>query len=241
MEGCSLGHILSNFLEMITHEVEGAENSSPILDSLVGIYRNISFSDPLSPYVYRFELDDESTSHAIKTFKQSLDCQGVGGMARLNSPITYLLDELICNIQQHANTDHGYAYVGFDKSSNFIEIVIADCGITIYGSYAFAQKYIELIGNSDALALNLARNGYSTKNLPDAENRGYGISSNIQMVVEGLHGEFAVLSGNALLVQLENMKKILSLPKEIDFKGTMVIVRFPASIPDDFNLYNYTN
>ena len=157
----------------------------------------------------------------------------------MSAPLTYLLDELICNIQQHACTDKGYAYIGYDSIKKTVELIIADAGITIYGSYVSAQKYLELIGNSDAEALSLAQSGYSTKNLPNAENRGYGISSNIRMVVEGLHGEFAVLSGNALLIHSVDKKKILALPQEVDLKGTMVIVSFPASIPEDFNLYNY--
>ena len=95
--------------------------------------------------------------------------------------------------------------------------------------------------NSDAEALNLAQNGYSVKNLPDAENRGYGLSSSISMVVDGLQGEFAVLSGNALLIQSTKQKKILVLPKEIDYKGTMVMVRIPNKLPEGFNLYKYTS
>lgn len=95
------------------------------------------------------------------------------------------------------------------------------------------------MGDSDADALNLAQNGYSVKNLPDTENRGYGISSNIKMVVDGLHGEFAALSGNALLLQMVKRREILALPAEIDFKGTMIMVRIPAQVPDSFNLYDY--
>ena len=160
-------------------------------------------------------------------------------MNQLNSPLSYLLDELICNIQQHAHTDKGYAYIGY--SSDYVELAIADAGITIYGSYASVQKHLDLIGNSDAAALNIAQKGYSTKNLPNAENRGYGISSNIRMIVEGLHGEISILSGNALLGHFAEKEIILALPEEIDFKGTMVIVRFPAKIPNDFNIYNYIN
>ena len=143
------------------------------------------------------------------------------------------------NIQQHAQTDKGYAYVGYIPSTDYIEIAIADEGITIYGSYVSAQKHIELLGDSDAFALNLAQKGYSVKNLPDTENRGYGISSNMRMVVDGLKGEFAVLSGNALLIQVPGRKEILSLPSTIDFKGTMVMVRIPATIPPDFDFYKY--
>ena len=59
------------------------------------------------------------------------------------------------------------------------------------------------------------------------------------MVVEGLNGEFAVFSGNALLIQFAGRKEVLSLPKEIDFKGTMVVVRFPAHLPAEFDFYKY--
>lgn len=152
-----------------------------------------------------------------------------------------MLDELICNIQQHAQTDKGYAYLHHNAKQHCIDIAIADLGITIYGSYVAAQKHLDRLGDSDAEALNLAQNGYSVKNLPDTENRGYGISSNMRMVVKGLGGEFAVLSGNALLLYSQDTKKILSLPSEIDFKGTMIIVRIPDQVPNNFNLYTYTS
>jgi hypothetical protein len=31
------------------------------------------------------------------------------------------------------------------------------------------------------------------------------------------------------------------LPSEIDFKGTMIIVRIPDQVPNNFNLYTYTS
>lgn len=240
MEGNNLNCILSEFLLAIAEE-QRVEDRTPLLSSLVGIYKSICNSEPVPSFVHEFLLDDESAANIIKKLKCTLQEMNVMNIERLNSPITYLLDELICNIQQHAHTDKGYTYIGYNSLTNSIELVIADAGITIYGSYVSAQKYLELIGNSDAAALNLAQNGYSTKNLPEAENRGYGISSNIKMVTEGLGGELAVLSGNALLVYLAGQKNILVLPKKVDFTGTMIIVRFPATIPNEFNLYNYTN
>ena len=61
----------------------------------------------------------------------------------------------------------------------------------------------------------------------------------MKMVVEGLHREVAVLPGNALMLQVPNKRAILALPPEIDFKGTMIMVRIPAHVPDGFNIYNY--
>lgn len=226
---------LSSFFAAIASNVAPMENT-PLLQAITSIYQE----KPLDA-VCSFALDDESASVAISQLKMRLQTCAPEQVKALNTPLTYLLDELICNIQQHAQTDKGYAYLRHNTDFQSIEIALADFGITIYGSYVAAQKHLDKLGDSDAEALNLAQNGYSVKNLPDTENRGYGISSNMRMVVDGLGGEFAVLSGNALLLYARGNKKILSLPSEIDFKGTMIIVRIPDKVPNNFNLYKYTS
>ncbi len=229
----SLESTLSAFFECITKS-DQKESAYPYLDAMISIFRGQT-----SPGVISFDLNDESTARVIAQLKEHLQPYCPDVLKSLNMSLTYLLDELICNIQQHAQADKGYAYLMYNKAAKAIEILIADLGITIYGSYVAAQKHLDKLGDSDAEALNLAQNGYSTKNLPDTENRGYGISSNIKMVVDGLHGEFAALSGNALLLQVASNRKILALPPEIDFKGTMIMARIPAQVPDGFNLYDY--
>ena len=229
----SLECTLSAFFDCITmSDLKGS--AYPYLDAMTSIFRGQT-----SLGVISFELDDDSTANVIAQLKEHLQPYVPELLKSLNMPLTYLLDELICNIQQHAQADKGYAYLMYNKAAKTIEILIADFGITIYGSYVAAQKHLDKLGYSDAEALNLAQNGYSVKNLPETENRGYGISSNMKMVVDGLKGEFAVLSGSALLLQMANNRKILALPPEIDFKGTMIMVRIPAEVPDGFNLYDY--
>lgn len=229
----SLESTLSLFFDCVTQHQQSAAQT-PFLQAITSI-----FYGRTSAEIVPFALDDESTARGITQLKEHLQPYVPDLLKSLNMPLTYLLDELICNIQQHAQTDKGYAYLMYNKAAKAIEIVVADFGITIYGSYVAAQKHLDKLGDSDADALNLAQNGYSVKNLPDTENRGYGISSNMKMVVDGLHGEFAVLSGNALMLQATNNRKILALPSEIDFKGTMIMVRIPAEVPDSFNLYEY--
>ena len=229
----SLESILSAFFCLVTQHKNASQY--PFLHAMAGIYSQCVPADVCS-----FALDDESTVDAINLLKKRLKEQHPQCMQAFNSPLTYLLDELICNIQQHAQVKKGYAFIDYNQDTDNIELIIADLGITIYGSYVAAQKHLDKLGNSDAEALNLAQNGYSVKNLPNAENRGYGISSNIKMVVNGLHGEFATLSGNALMLNSVNKRQILSLPPEIDFKGTMILVTIPSKVPSDFNLYNYT-
>lgn len=225
--------VLSSFFDSITKN-DLKVSQAPYLQAMTSIFRCQKAAGVIS-----FALDDESTANAILCLKENLQSCCPELLKSLNTPLTYLFDELICNIQQHAQTDKGYAYLMYNEEVNAIEILIADYGITIYGSYVAAQKHLDKLGDSDAEALNLAQNGYSVKNLPDTENRGYGISSNMKMVVEGLHGEFAALSGNALLLQVQNNRKILALPPEVDFKGTMIMVRIPAQVPDGFNIYDY--
>lgn len=229
----SLESTLSSFFDCVTKHQPSA-TSAPFLRAMTYI-----FQGQTSEGVISFALDDDSTAKVITELKEHLQSYIPEVLMSLNMSLTYLLDELICNIQQHAQTDKGYAYLMYNKAAKAIEIIIADFGITIYGSYVAAQKHLDKLGDSDADALNLAQNGYSVKNLPNTENRGYGISSNMKMVVDGLHGEFAVLSGNALMLQVANIRKILALPAEIDFKGTMIMVRIPAEVPDGFNLYDY--
>ncbi len=229
----SLEGILSLFFDCFAEHNQSVVQV-PFLRAITSIFRGQTTSDVVS-----FALDDESIAHAIGQLKASLKMSCPESFNSLNTPLTYLLDELICNIQQHAQTDKGYAFLMYNEAAKTIEIIIADFGITIYGSYVVAQKHLDKLGDSDAEALNLAQNGYSVKNLPNTENRGYGISSNMKMVVDGLHGEFAALSGNALLLQVANNRKILALPKEIDFKGTMIMARIPAQVPDGFSIYDY--
>ena len=120
-----------------------------------------------------------------------------------------------------------------------IDIALADNGITIFGSYVRAQRYLDLIGNSDAQALYYAKEGYSTKDLPNAENRGYGLSSNIKMIVEGLQGQFSIISGNALSIFDNQETIVIELPEDIDWNGTLIIARIPLNIPNDFSIYTY--
>ena len=230
----TLESTLSLFFDCVTKHQSSA-TSAPFLRAIISIFQGHTSEEIVS-----FALDDDATAKVIAELKGHIRPYIPDVLNSLNMPLTYLLDELICNIQQHAQVDKGYAYISYNKSTDSVDIVIADLGITIYGSYVAAQKHLDKLGNSDAEALNLAQNGYSVKNLPNAENRGYGISSNIKMVVDGLHGEFATLSGNALMIHTANKRQILALPPEIDFKGTMIMVTIPANVPTDFNLYNYT-
>jgi hypothetical protein len=86
----------------------------------------------------------------------------------------------------------------------------------------------------------LANVGYSTKNLPNAENRGYGISTSKRMLVEGLNGSFFMLSGSAFHRYERHQENCyVSLKKFFRWNGTIILLRTPFNVPDGFNYIDY--
>ncbi|MCQ2336375.1 MAG: hypothetical protein MJ010_04245 [Paludibacteraceae bacterium] len=207
---------------------------------LIYIYENTnsSFDELNCPSgLYKFQttskLLNKYTEIAIKHLEDSISLE------TLNTPVNYLLDELTCNILQHSNAKKSFIFTNFNNCTKTIDICVADNGLTIFGSYVNKQKYIDKLNNSNINAILLAKDGYSTKDLPEAENRGYGISSNINMVTNGLCGAFSILSGDALYYCENNYSKIFSLPNNIEWSGTLFVVSIPINIPTDFDFYKY--
>lgn len=203
-------------------------------------YSNINFDDiaKLEDF-HAIDLNSDVVNSIVSGMVRSLvDKDGI--CKKLSVPLGYLFDELVCNMQQHSGVKEGHIYAAVNKERNTIDLCFADYGITIYGSYINTGKYLDYIGSSHAEAVNIAKEGYSTKNRPDAENRGYGISSNIKMVVEGLNGSFAIISGNGLFHYHKSTgQKVIEMPDGFEWQGTTIIVRIPINIPSNFNFYDY--
>lgn len=185
-----------------------------------------------------FNLDDESvrraTNKVLCYLKDSLP-----DFSTISQPISYFIDELICNIQQHAKSECALIYANYNHDAKDIDICIADNGITILGSYVDSNKFTEYLSGGDIDAVALAKDGYSTKDLPDTENRGYGFSSNIKWIVNGFGGSIAILSGNAMYYAAKGTSSLISLPSEMEWPGTVVLAQIPIEKPENFNLYNY--
>ena len=155
--------------------------------------------------------------------------------------ISYLLSELVCNIQEHSHASCGYMYIQCDDNEDCISICVADNGVTIHGSYIAAQKtaYSLLVGDDHAEALRYSVKGLSTKNRPDNESRGYGLSTNLNMVVNGLGGCFMMLSGKGFFRCDEDGEQFVNLPDGLAWDGTMILVSIPLKQRAGFNVYNY--
>jgi anti-sigma regulatory factor (Ser/Thr protein kinase) len=150
--------------------------------------------------------------------------------------INYMLSELIDNITEHSSSEYGYIFAQYYPSKKYIDICIADTGITLLGSYRKANR-LGII--NDVGAMRQAIQGVSTKNLPDAENRGYGIVTSKNMLTEGLKGQFFMFSGGAFYRKTENEEVIYELPDTIKWSGTVVLLRIPYSYNSNFNYIDY--
>lgn len=96
-----------------------------------------------------------------------------------------------------------------------------------------------LVGDDHAEALRYSVKGLSTKNRPDNESRGYGLSTNLNMVVNGLGGSFMMLSGKGFFRCDEDGEQFVNLPDGLAWDGTMILVSIPLKQRAGFNVYNY--
>ena len=112
---------------------------------------------------------------------------------------------------------------------------IADRGVSLLGSYE------KLPGNeisSDIEAIKAANRGLSSKNLPDAENRGFGIRTSKQMLIQGLGGQYLMISGSSLYIKTLNLDSFYSMPNGLRWNGTIVALRIPYHSAS-FNYIDY--
>lgn len=146
---------------------------------------------------------------------------------------------MLDNIYEHSNSRNGYVFSQYNHLEKSIDLCIADTGITIAGSYKKAGLYLDEIDDNETEALKLANEGYSTKNRPDAENRGYGISTSKEMLVVGMKGAFFMLSGGAFHRYENGANEYYDLRDMFRWNGTVVLLRIPVDVPERFNYIDY--
>ncbi|HYC80047.1 MAG TPA: hypothetical protein VEC17_03395 [Candidatus Binatia bacterium] len=149
-------------------------------------------------------------------------------------PLSYFLDELTHNVNDHSGAAQGFLFAQFYPSSNYLDLVICDNGKGIYKSYEGNAKFHP---KDEIEALQFAINGKSTKNIP--ESKGFGISTSRRMLVHGLRGRFFIWTGNTAYIETVERVNILDIPDNCYFQGTFVALRIPTIIPERFNFYEY--
>ena len=144
----------------------------------------------------------------------------------------YMIDETLDNITEHSESDRGYIFAQAYPTKGFLDVCIADRGVGLLGSYE------KLLGNeiaSDMEAIKAANRGISSKNLPDAENRGFGIRTSKHMLIQGLGGQYMMISGNSLYLKSRILDSFYAMPNGLRWNGTIVALR----IPYHSNTFNY--
>ncbi len=166
---------------------------------------------------------------------ESLLSHQVLAQPNITAGLKYLIGENIDNIIEHSESERGYIFSQAYPSKKYLDICIADNGISLLGSYC---KVKENMYTDHLSAMKAANSGISTKNLPDAENRGYGIITSKKMLVNGLSGYFVMLSGNALFLKSESINQFFALPDIATWHGTIVAMRIPY-INEGFNYIRF--
>ena len=156
-----------------------------------------------------------------------------------SSSLSYLISELLDNIYEHSQSPNGFVFSQYLEKEGMISLCIADTGITIAGSFEKVGLYQKEIDGKETEALKLANEGYSTKNRPEAENRGYGISTSKAMLVTGMKGAFFMLSGGAFHRYEDGANDYIGLKDIFRWNGTVILMRIPVVLPDGFNYIDY--
>jgi anti-sigma regulatory factor (Ser/Thr protein kinase) len=147
----------------------------------------------------------------------------------------YMIDETLDNITEHSESDRGYIFAQAYPTKGFLDVCIADRGVSLLGSY---EKLPDNEILSDMEAIKAANRGLSSKNLPDAENRGFGIRTSKQMLIHGLGGQYLMISGSSLYLKSCNLDTFYSMPHGLRWNGTIVALRIPYH-SSSFNYINY--
>lgn len=147
----------------------------------------------------------------------------------------YIVEETLDNITEHSESDRGFVFAQAYRHKHYLDLCIADRGVTLLGSY---KKLADNEISSDLEAIKAANRGISSKNLPNAENRGYGIFTSKQMLVEGLGGQYLMISGGSFYLKRPGFDSFYSLPESMRWGGTIIALRIPYNV-SDFNFINY--
>lgn len=202
-------------------------------------YYNINHQIPICKFRKDYSQIDQMQTAFLSVIKEQIQQRIADN--QYTTAVSYLISELICNIQEHSKASYGYMFAQAPRLDSNLYLCIADNGITIHGCYMSTakQEYLKVIGQDQAEAIRYSTKGVSTKNRPGNESRGYGISTNLNMIINGLNGEFLILSGGAFFKSDKDKEQFVNLPEPMNWDGTIILVKIPLQHIDGFNVYNY--
>lgn len=178
---------------------------------------------------------NDDDKEAISSVVESVLIRQLDIQPNVAMGLKYMVEETLDNITEHSESKRGYIMAQTYPRKGYLDICIADNGVTLLGSY---QKLADNEIVNDLEAIKAANRGISSKNLPDAENRGYGIQTSKRMLVEGLGGQYLMISGSCLYVKSQGRDNVYCAPDGLRWNGTIVALRIPVN-SSRFNYINY--
>lgn len=187
---------------------------------------------PIVNFAAGRNIDDKE---AISSVVEGILIRQLNIQPNVATGLKYMVEETLDNITEHSESERGYIFAQAYPRKGYLDICMADNGVTLLGSY------LKLTDNeivTDLEAIKAANRGISSKNLPDAENRGYGIQTSKRMLVEGLGGQYLMISGGCLYLKTPDNDNVYSVPGGLRWDGTVVALRIPVN-SSKFNYVNY--
>ena len=178
---------------------------------------------------------NSDAKEVVSSIVENMIIQQLNIQSNVANGLKYMIDETLDNITEHSESDRGYIFAQAYPTKGFLDVCIADRGVSLLGSY---EKLPDNEILSDMEAIKAANRGLSSKNLPDAENRGFGIRTSKQMLIQGLGGQYLMISGCSLYLKSCNLDTFYSMPHGLRWNGTIVALRIPYH-SSSFNYINY--
>ena len=178
---------------------------------------------------------NSDAKEAVSSIVENMIIQQLSIQSNVANGLKYMIDEILDNITEHSESDRGYIFAQAYPTKGFLDVCIADRGVSLLGSY---EKLPDNEISSYIEAIKAANRGLSSKNLPDAENRGFGIKTSKQMLIQGLGGQYLMISGSSLYIKTLNLDSFYSMPHGLRWNGTIVALRIPYH-SSSFNYINY--
>ena len=178
---------------------------------------------------------NSDAKEVVSSIVENMIIQQLNIQSNVANGLKYMIDETLDNITEHSESDRGYIFAQAYPTKGFLDVCIADRGVSLLGSY---EKLPDNEILSDMEAIKAANRGLSSKNLPDAENRGFGIRTSKQMLIHGLGGQYLMISGCSLYLKSFNLDTFYSMPHGLRWNGTIVALRIPYH-SSSFNYINY--
>ena len=225
---------LTNYLDLIGLNTGGLKPDKMRQTELLAILENYASKTYLPIIDFAVDRNSDAKEAVSSIVENMIICQ-LNIQSNVANGLKYMVDETLDNITEHSESDRGYIFAQAYPIKGYLDICIADRGVTLLGSY------MSLLDNeiaTDLEAIKAANRGLSSKNLPDAENRGFGIKTSKQMLIEGLGGQYLMMSGSCLYIKSSKYDSFYTMPNGIRWNGTIVALRIPYNSPT-FNYINY--